>query len=483
MTTFLLANIGTRDVQLDAVEDLPPELVNPRSGQLLPRRAGAYLLEHFDRYAERLRMPMLDKALRFLGLPPAELRVVLFATNQPEEVAAQYRDQDTLPFAEVMREALFRRYQKQGMAKKQIVIRPTGDNPADYDLMLDFYRRRLPEIARDADGPVYLLIAGGTPQMNTMLLFAGTEIFGPRAQPLYVSPDQDRAYPLDVARQLYVQALRSSIAVLLEAYTYASARELLDLNREYFEPDRADLLAATLRYAIARRNLDLATAARAFDTALPRTRRLRPVIQSFVREVEDQREAALLRETIFLAQIAAHPRVEDWNEFLSRLHRFAEGCLQLMAERLGVRWSDPQERSSFARAWWEEQRPLLAELGLAAATAPADPASESDARQADRKNLRRIVGALAARAGQEALQRALTALEVVERPLPLRNRVVHSFRPLSREEVEGKAGTRVEELLAAMRRAYQETFGVEAPEASPYDTLNRLCLDALKGDL
>lgn len=105
-----------------------------------------------------------------------------------------------------------------------------------------------------------------------------------------------------------------------------------------------------------------------------------------------------------------------------------------MAEDLGVRWGDPKTRSSYASRWREEQRAMLVELGLAAASAPTGPGDEDDDRRVDRDNLRKIVDALAVRIGKGSLRHALAELETVDRPVSLRNRAVHSFKPLSRQE-------------------------------------------------
>ncbi|NTV62657.1 MAG: hypothetical protein HGA65_03845, partial [Oscillochloris sp.] len=233
MSTYLLANIGTRDVQLDSYDDLPPELVNPKSGMLIPRRAGAYFRqpEQFSRWLPHLRLPMIEKALRLIApKPDASLRIILFATDQPESVKEFYRDSDTIFFAELIRAVLIERYTQIGLPKKQIEIRLTDSNPGDYDQMHDFYKKSLPGVAdrKPVPNPVYLLIAGGTPQMNTMLLLIGTEIFGPGAQPLYVSQELDRALNLDTTRLLYRQALQRNLDVILKAYAYSSALKLLD---------------------------------------------------------------------------------------------------------------------------------------------------------------------------------------------------------------------------------------------------------------
>lgn len=483
MSVYLLANIGTRDVQLDSLDDLPPELVaNAKTGQLKARRAGEYLQEQFARFQQRIRLPMLEKALRFITPKPGpDLRIVLFATDQDESVQPFYRDNDTLHFAQLIRELLFARHQQDGLAKKQIEIRTTSLNPADYDLMHDFYSKELPVLARrtPAPNPAFLLIAGGTPQMNTMLLFVGSAVFGPATQPLYVSQEFDRAHHLDIARQLYLQAFQRGIEVVLRAYTYSSALELLDKSADYLEGEQARLLRAALSYGLARRNLDLEAAARAFDATIAGTRALRGMVQSLQGEVEDLREPAKLRETIFLAQLAA--RGGAWADFLSRLHRFSEGSLQLIAEGLGVAWGDPRKRASYARAWWDANRPLLASLGLAAPAPPDDAGSENKAREVDRANLRLIVAALAQGPEHEALRQALAELELVDRPVALRNDIVHRFTPISQAEVEARAAASVDELLAAMRNAYRYVFGAVVPEESPYDSLNRLCADILRG--
>lgn len=484
MSTYLLANVGTRDVQLDTLDDLPTELIaNPGTGQLKARAAGAYLLQPdvFARWLPRIRLPMIDKALNLIRPRWADLRIVLFATDQPETVAAHYSANDSINLAGVIRETLFARHQRDGIVKKQIEIRRCDLNPADYDRMYEFYHQELAVIGRrtPAPNPAYMLIAGGTPQMNTMLLLLGTEAFGPNAVPLYVAQEGDRARKLNTVRLLYRQAFQRNMTVMLNAYAYGPALQLLRDNADYFEGEQVRLLDAALRYALARRNLDLAAAVESLDNAVMEARALRELLISLQQDVEDQSDAALLRETIFLAQIAA--RSEGWADFLARLHRFAEGCLQLMAERLGVGWSDAKKRSSYAPAWWNAQRAMLATLGLADATPPAQADAENTRREVDRTNLRQIIAALATEPGHEPIRQVLAALEIVDGPIPLRNAVVHRFTPLSQAEIEKKAGVPIEALLAAMRRAYTSAFGRSVPEESPYDTVNTLCADILKG--
>jgi hypothetical protein len=485
MSIYLCANIGTRDVQLTSLDGLPTELIaNPHTGQLKARPAGEYMLhnERLPHFLRAIRLPMIDKALNLIKPSQwADLRIVLFATDQDQTVKAAYRDGDTIHFAHLIREVLFHRHQRDGLAKKQIEVRRCNLNPADYDRMYEFYRQELAVIARrdPAPNPAYLLIAGGTPQMNTMLLLLGTEAFGPVAVPLYVAQDGDRARKLNTVRLLYQQAFQRNLSVMLKAYAYGPVLQVLRENVDYLDSDQVRLLEAILRYALARRNLDLTAAVESLDDAIMHARDLRELIASLQQDVTDQSEASLLRETIFLAQIAE--RTESWPDFLARLHRFSEGCLQLLAERLGVQWSDPTKRSSYAPTWWNAQRSMLAALGLADSTAPDDPQHEKNRRQVDRKNLRQIVTALTTAPEHTNIQTALEALTLVDAPIPLRNDIVHRFKPLSREEIETKAGASIDALLTALRQTYALIFGRIVPEESPYDTINKLCADILKG--
>jgi hypothetical protein len=238
------------------------------------------------------------------------------------------------------------------------------------------------------------------------------------------------------------------------------------------------LLRAVFQYAIARRNIDLETAAGAFDETFQTTRDLREAIDTLQQEVTDTSEQAKLQETIYLAQVAAE--TGTWLDFLTRLHRFSEGCMQVMADALGVAWST-KERSSYKETWWDDHRPLLHDLGLAAAEKPAEPGQENHLREVDRGNLRRIVARLAEQQAQQAYLAALADLEVVDRPIPLRNRVVHDFTPLAVEEIEQKAQGSISDLLAHMRSAYRHAFGIPVPEEHPYRYINEVCERILGG--
>jgi len=483
MSAWLLCNVGTRDLRVNNPASLPAEALHPKTGELLPRPASDHLRQPtvFTAIKDQIKLPIVEKALRYTPQDRRQMHIVFFATDQSLETPAHYRNNDTAGYAEIMRELVTQRYD---LIKKQVRIRSTNRNPADFDLMYDFYRVELPKIAEhiDSAAEVYLLIAGGTQQMNTMLLLVGNEVFGVRGRPLYVSPDSDRAVTLDTMRQIYAQALRRSLHVLLDAYAYSSAVMLVEREQQQgvLEPQQALLLLAALRYAESRRNLDLEGALAAFDPVFHLTRLLRAKVRTLQQDVVDDSEQAKLRETVYLAQVGAE--TGDWSDFLTRLHRFSEGCLQLMAERLDVQWSK-KTRASYKETWWNKNRSLLSMIGLAAELPPAEPEAENARREVDRGNLRLIVSSLAEPLDRKDDMAALEDLQVVDKPIPLRNRYVHDFTPLSQKDVEKAANTPINDVLAHMRSAYEHAFGVSVDEEHPYTRVNQLCRRILAGEL
>lgn len=470
---ILICNVGSRDVQLPAerLTTLPAELV--QRDNLVPRLAGTYLLGHYDTYREALQLPMIEKALQFIS--PNDKRNVwvhLLATDQPDSVSERFRNSDTIIFAKLIQKVLADRYAAQGLVKKQIRCHETRDNPADYDRMHDFYREVLPTIKKKVvEGvPVWLLIAGGTPQMTTMLLFDGIETFGAAARPLYVSPDKERAMLLDIGQQIYARAFQRNMTVLLRAYAYQTAQELLHQAGDVLEERQTRVLQATLDYVLARRNLDLEGAIATLDATIKDTRGVRDLMHALQQELATtatNREVILLRETIYLAQVAAE--TGNWQDLLTRLFRFAEGLHQQIAEQLGVQWGS-KERKTFREQWWQAQPPEM--VGQVAG------------RDANRASLRVVNTYLAEQAGRTDLLVAVQQLEQVDRPVSLRNRVVHDFTPLSQAEIEAQAQATLDDLIKAMREALRLVAGLDVPQQHPYAALvNTLCQQVLEGRL
>ncbi len=463
---ILFANVGNRDVQHCDLSKLPQDGVDRQA--LIPRVAGAFLREHLDDHLAAIQLPMMDKALQHIAPDDSTakntLYVKLFATDQAH-ATERFRQSDTVEFAAIIQQILARRYgwtPKEAKMHVQVITIP--DAPADYDQMLDFYREALPKQQKyiTPDDAVWLLIAGGTPAMTTMLMFVGAELFGLQAELLYIAPDKAMALPLDTIRQIALQTLRTNVTELVTAHAYPMATLLLERDKRVQLPDaQHTMLLALLKHATARSNLDLAAARDELTRVHARARGLRNNISLLLNSIARSDDATYLAETVHVARLAAS--TETWLDFVNRLYRFAEGCMHVAAEQVGAQWED-KKRDQFDAYWWQQHAPSL------------PSAVDTTGRQVDRTRLRAVIATL----GKDHYQHLLTALATVEKPLPLRNRAVHDFHPLTRAAVEQHAT--IADVLTAMATAYTALFAREL-SPYPYAVVNELCRRTLAGEL
>ena len=216
----LFANVGNRDVMV--------------GGRPLgkPRPDGERLLAELAKGRDEVSLPLLDPTLAYLeraGTPPD--RIILFATDQSEQIAPEHRDLDTVHFAAIARvliEARLLSSKKQYAGK--VAIRPlTRENPSLYDETFAFYQTFLKSFSVSKVGAgveeVFVLASGGTPAMNLGLLLAGAEQYKDRCKPLYLEAGASQPRRLDLVRQLQESTLRKVALSHVEKYQFAAARE------------------------------------------------------------------------------------------------------------------------------------------------------------------------------------------------------------------------------------------------------------------
>ena len=468
MKTYLLCNVGTRDVEVAADVQFENQQAFFRE-KLVPRVAGKEILER--ELFQYVNIPIIEQAMRYVqrNQPETMLSIVLFTTDQPDSVADRYRNSDTVYFAGIIKRLLI---DVHGFTKERIFVHSTSQDPSDYDKMHEWYTQIMGTVAQriDAGAPVYLLLAGGTPAMNTMLLFAGSERFQAAARPIYVSPARKSASELDINRQISRTALLRSLREVLVAYAYSPAQALVK-QHPALKAEEDNLLNLLFEYAQQRRHFKFDAAIQSLDRALKLKRM--DQLEWLRDDLIDHNELFCLREVIYLAEIAL--QTGDWLDFLTRLHRFSEGLLQLLAERVGVEWSDKKERKSYHKRWWEAQRSVLHQLGLTDA-APADQKIENKRREVDRKNLDAVVAHFIQQQGLVEGEQILSLLQAIDAVVPLRNQIVHRFTPVTRAEIEAKKHT-PEVLIEHMRQAFALfTAEPSLADQNPYEILNQTCL-------
>lgn len=501
MTTLFLANVGTRDVQLSDESLLPEEL----RGKASPRLVGEEILKDYRRYAGTLQVPMIAACLRWLleerQVSPTELHVHLFASDQAAPPTTPERQwlQDTLPFAEVIRHFLLdgglvyavesagKRHGREScplrLAGSQVHIHAVKGNPADYVGMLDFFTQKLAHLAERVDpaADIYMEVSGGTPAMTSMLIVAGVEAFGRRVQTLYVEPGARQPYPLDIARRLLARRAREAFCAQVKVYAYAAAAEILASDKNLLVEDvrRQDVLSALLEYGRRRLAFDFRRAREALSTACQYAdQSVAPHLRQWWRELDPAE-----RDTVVLVQELIHStrilyRMGDYADFTQRLFRFQEASFRHLAERMGMRYKDEDEKR--VDPAWVRSVPGLSDF-LDNYRTPDGQALRWMDVELNRVNL----GAFAdffTRNDHAAipLWPAVEKLHRLSGVADLRNKGLagHGFQGIGKEDLDAAWGEDADGILPLMEQVFQALFGYPVGD-SPYDGLNEVLLKLL----
>jgi hypothetical protein len=346
--SLLVCNVGGSDLACAAL---------PKDGRG-ERSWAEEILARYDELRGQLRLPIIEKALPHVQRQPGELeRVVLVASDQgsapPHDPQARDDwEKDTCVAAQVIARALSDSIGPwRPLPPARIAIwtiadeRGAGCDPSDYDAVRRFFERRLPELsAGHAGAPVYLAVTGGTPAMTTGLLVAGTEVFGARAEALYVHPRRALPATLNTGRRLQSGPLRAALRSNIATYDYDAALRLLRDERavigDRLAPGALDVLEALLEYARCRYNFDLPGACTALSTGVDRAGdgRWRDEIMRLYDAVFRPDHAALLAEVYYGA--LARYDVGTFPDFLTQVVRFQENMLRLMCLECGAVFVD-----------------------------------------------------------------------------------------------------------------------------------------------
>jgi len=498
MTVLFLANVGTRDVQLQDASVLPPGLQDRPH----PRQLGRAILEDYGRYAPSLRVPMISACVRWLleheGVDPDHLYVHLFASDQPEPPTTPERFwlDDTILFARVIRHFLLqgglewespadqgarlrRERRPLRLAGSHVHIHTIQGSPADYRNLLDFFGRELPRLAERLapEDRVYLEVAGGTPAMASMLVVGGVEAFGGRTRTLYLEQGATEPYPLGIESVLLARRLRETLHAQVHIYAYAVARETFAREKDLLSPDleRQKLLAAVLEYGQARLAFDFDQARDALSRACEHADgQVATLLRQWWRELEpDRRNApALLAELIHATRILYH--LGHYADFTQRLFRFQEASFRCLVERMGGRYKDT-EGKRIDSAWLESVPGLLDFL-------KAYPTPDGQPLRLEGELNRISLGALADFFVQNdrSLQEAVKELHRLSAVADLRNKGLagHGFQGVSKGDLNQAFGEDANGLLPLLERIYQALFGGPVG-SSPYEDLNGLIQELL----
>lgn len=320
MTTLFIANVGTRDV---SVPDDP--------GSLPARKRGDAILAHWETLSPRVELPILGKALRWVARKHGPVdRVVLLGSDQPPETPAQYRDNDTLPLAQVIARALtaLPDWQATVRGPEAVQVAPIPGNPAIVDEMVAYFDRLLSALDASEYSQVYLCVVGGAPAMNFGLLLKGIEYLPEKVQLLYVMPDDPEPRTLSLGRELLLESVLRDIRLGVQSYQYAAAREVVRANAGLLTEMglNAARLEAVLDYAARRLNFDFDRARQ----ALAKVSAEDPALVALADEIAEDRRACL-REVLAVAEVSL--RTGAYTAFVGYLNRLVDGLAELALAR------------------------------------------------------------------------------------------------------------------------------------------------------
>lgn len=473
---MLIAPVGTREVTLTDLNLLPDEAIRARWNHADPKERigarikGEVLSADFERYAPAVSLDILGKAVKYVLQQHGKIdQLILVASDQVDAKLPYYRNNDTIEIAKLMRTWL----------RADKTLKPVGDhtkievvteNPADYEIMRNFYRKKLPGWRKQLapDGVCYLEITGGTSQMSTMLLFEGVNFLRTQATPLYVLAEYEMPLHLDIGRQILVDELITTVQRDLEIHAYHAAWKTLLDNRTLSEqalPYFAGLVAV-IDAARHRLNFDFAKAQKALfgaDQTVP------PSFKRAILDLADELSEAkrskewLIAEVFYGAQVSFQNEV--YADFVGRTFRFQEALLRYLCETWGAQF-DPKDKARLDQSWVTEANLLEA----------LQKQQVDVQREISRRSLHILAMEIARRANNSEGQTLLKRLGRFEQIAALRNQLVitHGFEGVSLQKLADAYKGDAHGILEDMKLILQEALGIE-PKVSPYTRINQLC--------
>lgn len=328
MKVGLIATLGTRDITInrEALEEkFGHEAVRPlyyeSNGRqaFLPRPGGLFLHENFNQIFGKLKFPIIQPALEWLYRKRGQVdTIILVGTDQPTAVPDKYRNNDTLHFAEVLKELIPVRY-KDKQQNFDIRVTLIEEDVIYLDSMYSQVSkiiRNQPFTALQQYDFIYLLNQGGIDAINTSLLLNGLNVYGNRLHLLNVNEGTGFCNPLGFPEQYLKENTRAKLESYLKTFNYPAIK-YLEVSSD---------IKALAAYAEHRLNFDFEQAA--FEVSHLRFNSWRDQLGMEVREI-NQDEFELLREVYLNARIKFDQ--EAYVDFLFRIFRIVEGLAKYQA--------------------------------------------------------------------------------------------------------------------------------------------------------
>lgn len=344
MTILVLCNIGLRDVILDGDPIKPP------------REMGEQLLKRLDRepdLAEQFSFPIIDPCLRYIfqQYPGEKIELTLFGSDQLD---VKYNQSDTLYFARLAARLIPNAYPDQSIVVQAEIV--DRINPALYDETYERFHELLSDRKLPDSYPCFVILAGGTPAMNSALLLQGVRHYGDCLHALYPPPERDPV-PLRVGNQIAFAFREAAVIEHIDRLDFANSLPILaKLNITPGLVGLTDYAAQRLAFNFNRAQKIIE---QSYQDGSPELRRfisdkLRHNLDDLLQTIDhEKRWKALLLELFWNAAITWSHR--GFADFLGRIYRFQEAVLRYLVEQTYLLSTDlsPEVREAHQRSWEE----------------------------------------------------------------------------------------------------------------------------------
>jgi hypothetical protein len=300
---LFIANVGARDLQVkinsrlysldvrphekekaQVLEGFLSSSFNQTPDQLGVRALGKWLLQQKESQQEKFQQfleevvacPILEPALDLaLGEAKTLDVVYLLGTDQPDDVPANLRANDTYWAAEIIKQWLCQCYENREKLGQVCVLKISGIVPVLWDKAYQLIASlkvavdenqevELKELLQKSQ-VVFAEISGGIPALNFALHQVVLNVCGRKARIIQVLEGEGRAHLLKI-QVFWGDRLIQQLKTLLKSYDYKAAVDLLEneIPEDQLEEQIQKAISA-LRHADARLNFDFQQALQAIE--------------------------------------------------------------------------------------------------------------------------------------------------------------------------------------------------------------------------
>jgi len=191
-----------------------------------PRFDGEVILNNFNHLELLIRFPLIDPLFEQILDNKDIMHIVIVYTDQPEDVADDYRRNDTVSYASILKEYIKRKYKN--LQEVEFIDIPITANVSDVDANYKLFAKGFSKIFGNQETlhEIFLLPQGGIDQINHALTLQLIQHYKNRVRLLQV-PECGTIKELNFTNLFLHDLLKQQIISLAECGEYLGASRLL----------------------------------------------------------------------------------------------------------------------------------------------------------------------------------------------------------------------------------------------------------------